>query len=139
MCEVGSVDWAVRAATAADADAMGALHVRSWRYGYRGLVPDEVLAALNPAQRAQRWRETLALPGDSAVFLGCGPAPVAHRAGVDYLRAAGFRHLVLWVLRNNDRARAFYSRHGWRSDEVVDQYRFQGAEMTVLRYSRELR
>lgn len=186
MCRVGSADWAVRPATAADADEIGALHVRSWRYGYRGLVPDDVLAALDAAERAQRWRETLAGPGASAVFLavrvgsacselgafcavgparddgaeecgaekckgelyalyaepsafGHGAASAAHQAGLDYLRAAGFRHLVLWVLKNNDRARAFYSRHGWRSDELLDQYQYRGAEMTVLRYSCVLR
>ena len=29
------------------------------------------------------------------------------------LRAEGFREAVLWVLKQNPRARAFYERHGW--------------------------
>lgn len=35
------------------------------------------------------------------------------------LRASGFRRAHLWVLEGNDRAAAFYERHGWREDGAV--------------------
>ncbi|WP_051580973.1 GNAT family N-acetyltransferase [Pseudonocardia acaciae] len=56
-------------ARAGDAAVIGALHVRSWRYGYRGLVPDSALAGLDLAERTERWREKLESPGPRRVFL----------------------------------------------------------------------
>lgn len=181
---VSGSGWTVRTAVPADAEAIGALHVRSWRQAYRGIVPDAALARLDPAERAERWRETLCSPGSRRVFVavGDGPAgvalgafcavgpvrdverdgragsrtgelyalyadpeafgrgagPAAHRAGVDRLRAAGHRHAVLWVLTENPRARAFYARHGWRCDELVEEHEHLGVGMSVVRYSREL-
>ena len=40
-----------------DAEAIAAVHVRAWQAGYAGIMPDEVLARLNPAAWAQRRRE----------------------------------------------------------------------------------
>ncbi len=40
--------------------ALGVVHVQAWREAYTGMVPDNVLAALDPAQRAGRWRDGLA-------------------------------------------------------------------------------
>lgn len=57
---------AVRLATAGDADVIGELHVRSWRAAYRGIVPDEVLDALDPAERARSWRERIERPQQEA-------------------------------------------------------------------------
>lgn len=37
-------------------------------------------------------------------------------AAMDRLRAAGCPEVTLWVLRDNDRARAMYERRGWRPD-----------------------
>lgn len=37
-------------------------------------------------------------------------------SGVSYLKARGFSRLVLWVLKDNERARRFYERAGWRAD-----------------------
>ncbi len=44
----------------ADADALGLVHVAAWREAYTGLVPDEILAGLDPQQRAAMWREAIA-------------------------------------------------------------------------------
>ena len=49
----------VRAAEAGDAAQLAAVHVRSWQAAYRGLLPQEYLDQLNPADRAERWRRTL--------------------------------------------------------------------------------
>lgn len=40
-----------------DAAAIAAVHVRSWRSGYAGIIPDERLALLNPDTWAQRRRD----------------------------------------------------------------------------------
>jgi L-amino acid N-acyltransferase YncA len=45
----------VRAARAADAPGMAAVHVRSWQETYRGLMPDAVLDRPDFAQRRERW------------------------------------------------------------------------------------
>lgn len=37
-------------------------------------------------------------------------------AVAERLRAAGFREALLWVVRENVRARRFYEQHGWRPD-----------------------
>jgi hypothetical protein len=46
-------------ASAADADEIGAMHVRSWQGAYQGLMPQEYLGQLDPAERADRWRRIL--------------------------------------------------------------------------------
>ena len=45
----------LRTAQPADAAAVAAVHVRSWQVGYRGLLPDEYLDALQPKDRAQHY------------------------------------------------------------------------------------
>jgi len=67
------MDWAVRPAVGADAAAIGVLHVRAWRHSYRGIVPDEMLAGLDPVESAGRWVEHLST-GRYGVFLA-EPAP----------------------------------------------------------------
>ena len=52
-----------RHATPADADALGHAHVEAWRETYAGLVPDAVLAGLDPRARAAMWRDVLAKGG----------------------------------------------------------------------------
>ena len=37
-------------------------------------------------------------------------------SGTAYLRGRGFPELVLWVLEDNERARRFYEKKGWRPD-----------------------
>lgn len=77
----------IRPATAADAGAIAAVHVASWRETYEGLAPAEVLAALSVEERTERWRAilsgssqprpsvSLAMAGDgsAAGFASCGP------------------------------------------------------------------
>lgn len=53
-------DVVVRPAGAADAAAVAALQVRSWRAAYRGLVPDEFLDGLTEDAWLGRWTEQLA-------------------------------------------------------------------------------
>jgi ribosomal protein S18 acetylase RimI-like enzyme len=60
-----------------------------------------------------------------------------HDAGVAHLGSAGYRHLVLWVFAENQQARAFYARRGWRCDELVIYYgESRGLRLPAVRYSR---
>jgi len=51
----GSVNFNLRCATPADASAIAHVYVSSWRSTYEGLVPDEVLAALNELKQTGYW------------------------------------------------------------------------------------
>ena len=46
----------IRLATAADADGVAEVHVRSWQAAYRGHLPDQVLEGLSCERRALFWR-----------------------------------------------------------------------------------
>ncbi|MBV1853802.1 GNAT family N-acetyltransferase [Catellatospora tritici] len=50
----------IRRATAADAEALAAVHVRTWQDTYRGQVPQAYLAGLDPAERVPGWRGWIA-------------------------------------------------------------------------------
>lgn len=133
----------IRTATVADALAVEAVRVASWKVSYRGVVPDAYLAAMvvDEGRRvsiiSQGLTTTLlALHEGAAVGMAAfGPSrdddvqglelyalyvlPSAWRAGVGtaLLEACGDIR-SLWVLKGNQRARAFYARHGFAPDGV---------------------
>ena len=47
----------IRDAISADAEACAAVHVASWQVAYRGMLPDDYLDGLRPADRLDHWRE----------------------------------------------------------------------------------
>ncbi|MEW2474151.1 GNAT family N-acetyltransferase [Micromonospora gifhornensis] len=47
----------IRREQATDAEAIARVHISGWRAGYAGIMPDEVLARLNPVAWAQRRRD----------------------------------------------------------------------------------
>ncbi|MEU1898727.1 GNAT family N-acetyltransferase [Nocardiopsis dassonvillei] len=56
-----------------------------------------------------------------------------HRA----VAGAGYCEAVLWVLRDNPRARRFYAAHGWEADgAVTEEGPLNGAVLPRLRYRR---
>lgn len=62
----------LRRAILADAPAIGALHVASWRETYTGLVPDAMLTGLTFEARTAMWSAVLADPdafGRAALFV----------------------------------------------------------------------
>ena len=65
----------------ADAPAIAAVHVASWRVGYRGLVAEDIIAARDLAERTAAW----------SGYLGDTPALVAERDGV----VAGFASMAV--------------------------------------------
>lgn len=46
---------------------------------------------------------------------------------------------MLWVVRENARARRFYERNGWRQDSASKEQEFGGRAVTELRYLRDAR
>ena len=48
----------ITAATLGDAEGLG--HVQAWRETYPGIVPEAILAAQGPAERAVMWRRIIA-------------------------------------------------------------------------------
>ena len=62
-------------------------------------------------------------------------------AAEESLRSSGFRTASLWVLDGNERAAAFYERHGWREDgSVKDDERIVGSTgIPALRERRRVR
>jgi ribosomal protein S18 acetylase RimI-like enzyme len=54
----------IRAARVADAPQIAVVHVRSWQFAYRGLLPQAYLDGLDPAQRVGPWERSLAEAND---------------------------------------------------------------------------
>jgi GNAT superfamily N-acetyltransferase len=52
-------DVEIRAADEPDARDIADVHVRGWRWAYRGQLPDEFLDALSVDRRAEGWRQEL--------------------------------------------------------------------------------
>lgn len=92
-------DPAVRPATPADADAIGALAARAWRAAYAGLLDPDVLARLDPDEQAEEWRAYLAdLPRPARVWViddagvVCGFARTGPSPDADLPAGAGEVH-----------------------------------------------
>jgi GNAT superfamily N-acetyltransferase len=52
-------DVDIRRADPADARSIAEVHVRAWRWAYRGLMPDELLDGLSIERREEWWRRGL--------------------------------------------------------------------------------
>ncbi|MFJ4354781.1 GNAT family N-acetyltransferase [Streptomyces massasporeus] len=52
--------------------------------------------------------------------------------------AAGRGRLLLWVLKENDRARRFYERAGFRADGAEEPFEVDGVAVPEVRYTRPL-
>jgi len=93
--------------TIADAERIARVHVASWHEAYGGIVPAEVLSRVDEADRIERWREYLAVPGhptflaevegEAAGFIRSGPVAQPFVPGAD-------GHIfALYVLRRHHR------------------------------------
>lgn len=92
-------DPAVRAATVADAQAIGALAARAWRAAYAGLLDPGTLARLDADEQAHEWAEYLSeLPPPDRVWVielaavVCGFARTGPGADSDLPAGAGEVH-----------------------------------------------
>lgn len=71
-----------------DAAGIARIHVGSWQAAYRGLVPDEVLDALDPVKRTMVWRELLGMP-EETVLVAMGGGRLAGFCTLQASRDAG--------------------------------------------------
>ncbi|MET9551829.1 GNAT family N-acetyltransferase [Streptomyces sp. NPDC006645] len=60
------------------------------------------------------------------------------RTLVERATADGFSSLVLWVLRENDRARRFYEKAGFTPDGAEEPFEVGGVSVPEVRYARSL-
>jgi ribosomal protein S18 acetylase RimI-like enzyme len=148
----------VRRARVEDAGAIARVWARAWQIGYRDLVPETVLDAIDVDERRERWATRLEngdrtfvvedlgiagycrvlLPGEIASLYvlperrrgGVGTALLT--AGLDELRSHTV-HATLWVFKENHPARAFYTRFGFTPDGASQTDPGTGLEEIRLR------
>ncbi len=60
-----TADHSVRVAWSDDAPAIAAVQVLTWREEYAGLLPPDVLAAMDPDRFAAAWQQALTRPADA--------------------------------------------------------------------------
>jgi ribosomal protein S18 acetylase RimI-like enzyme len=137
----------IRVATTRDAEAVARVHVDSWRWAYRGIMPDEILDGMTVELRTERWQKILTsngIPSTTWVtdpvtgFVSRGPSRDDDAHGEDELWALyvapavagtgvgrallehvldGVKEMTLWVLAGNARAIRFYEKAGFRDDK----------------------
>jgi len=131
-----TVRFRCRAATAADADAIAAVFVPSFRLlsflpilhtpeEDREFVEDVVLRTceVTVAEDDGRILSFLARDGEQIRLLHTHPASIGQGAGSLLLEAAqacGVAALELWCFQANARARRFYEAHGFLAVEFTD-------------------
>jgi hypothetical protein len=65
-----AIDTGIRRARLTDAPSITDIHVRAWQTVYRGMMPDDYLAAQQADQRYARWKHDIDAPDDTmAVFV----------------------------------------------------------------------
>jgi len=95
----------LRRADAADADALGEVHVAAWRETYAGLMPAAVLAGLDARQRAALWRRGMAgstevhIAEQAADIVAFGASGPQRDASLPFAREI----IALYVLRRAQR------------------------------------
>jgi GNAT superfamily N-acetyltransferase len=77
------MDVRIRAAEPSDAREIAEVHVRGWQWGYRDLLPSEVLDALSVDRREEGWNEILSsLPDGATVLVALQSERIVGFAGV---------------------------------------------------------
>lgn len=80
----------VRRANLTDADALGSVEVRAWQAVHRGRLDDAWLDGLDPAERAEAWREELRDPGtDRELYVAIDAGAVVGFAVIGRSRDTG--------------------------------------------------
>jgi ribosomal protein S18 acetylase RimI-like enzyme len=157
----------IRPGTAADAEAVAQIQVRTWQAAYAHALPQDRLMALSIDERAEwfrRWPPSLVAEVDGAVVgyiavgrthdesgdgelyaiyvlpdsWGTGVGRALMTAGEERLRALGHEDAHLWVLDDNPRARRFYEAAGWAVDGTSRRVEFLGFVLDEVRYTKKL-
>lgn len=155
----------IRPATAEDAAAVAAVYLRSWRAAYAELLPTEVLASLDEADWARRFRSRrdparstlLAFtPGRVVGVVMAGPDrqdPLLAEIYAIYvlpeLQGQGIGAALLdaaiapldaatvrlWCAAANNSSRRFYEHRGFVLDGATGSYEISGHRLTTVRYA----
>jgi GNAT superfamily N-acetyltransferase len=159
---VGRADVQLRAATAADVDAVATIWHDGWRDGHLSSASPELIAARTPASFRERVVERLGpvttvatVDGEIAGFVmvvddeveqvyvaashrGGRVAGVLLAAAEQQVHAGG--HDVAWlaVVADNARARRFYEREGWSDAGPFDYAAAGGVTVRAHRYEKRL-
>jgi GNAT superfamily N-acetyltransferase len=91
----------------------------------------------DPEEDTTGWGEIFAIYTDPA-HQGSGVGLALHDAALAALAGRGIEEAALWVLRDNDRARRWYGRRGWRADGAVSMWEHKGATLPEIRLRRPL-
>ena len=91
-------------------------------------------AAVGLARHDQQRRGEVYAINVDPDWIGRGVGQPLFSAAVAALADFGFTEFVLWVVRENARARRFYERNGWVADGAEQQAEFGGATVVELRY-----
>ena len=141
------------------------VHWKSWQESYRGIVDDGYLDRMTLAQceeKAFRWRDNLFVAKDGGRvvgFVGYGKAREEadagevfaiyvleeyQKRGVGYalMRRAlslleGCRVVYVWLLKDNEKARRFYERVGFRADGEEMDYTL-GTPVRLIRMALDM-
>lgn len=156
--------YTIRRATKADANGMARVHVESWEAAYTGLIPDAARRQFDLPRRAIQWQRLLDggaqawVATEDELVIGFvearGPEiPVLYlhpgwwRLGIGRsllitalraIRMAGHDRAWLWVLQDNEPAKAFYARLGGVPGEVRP-VQVGDVILTEMKYSWPLR
>jgi GNAT superfamily N-acetyltransferase len=94
------------------------------------------LSLVGPSRDADRagWGELRLLYLLPEIW-GSGAARLLHRVALSDLVRLGHEHLLLWVFRDNPRARGFYEQQGWALIEGARDAIFDGVGVAEVRYA----
>jgi GNAT superfamily N-acetyltransferase len=91
-------------------------------------------AAIGLARNDQQRRGEVYAINVDPDWIGRGVGQPLFSAAIAALSDMGFTSLVLWVVRENARARHFYERNGWGPDGAEQRVEFGDAIVVELRY-----
>ncbi|KFF96035.1 acetyltransferase [Streptomyces scabiei] len=92
------------------------------------------------------YREGEVRTGDAELYaiyirpgrFGAGVGTALLKESAERCEAAGHGRMLLWVLKENTRARRFYEHHGFRPDGAEEPFEADGVEVPEVRYGRAL-
>ena len=93
---------------------------------------------VGPARGEEEWGELYSIYVHPEHW-GTGDGFDLIQAAETELASLGFHRALLWVLRDNPRARAFYERCGWTLAKPIRVEEIGGVQVTECRYEKDLR
>lgn len=129
------VDLSVRNATPSDAEAIAEIHVATWRFAYRDIMPAPFLASLSVARRAEEWKMRLS-PTERTTFVLEAPAGVLGWASIGPNRDAdldtNFGELYGIYLAPSQIGKSYGQVLYGRCEEELAQRGYRGVSLWVL-------